>query len=77
CPSIITRISLIRSLNGRGIFHATSCGVFYPRVRPVNYSQKNWCEFSAFPQAPASGYPLKSLISHFPDAKYIRLCILN
>ncbi|MFS2155486.1 hypothetical protein, partial [Rhizobium sp. Rhizsp42] len=25
CPSIITRISLIRSLNGRGIFHATSC----------------------------------------------------
>ncbi len=24
CPSIITCISLIRSLNGRGLFHATS-----------------------------------------------------
>ncbi len=26
CPSIITCISVIRSLNGRGLFHATSLG---------------------------------------------------
>lgn len=38
CPSIITGISVIRSLSGRGLFHATSLGLGDPwqwlRPRP-------------------------------------------